>query len=513
MLGDIPGSLNPDEAVLGYTSYSFLKTGADEHGQFLPLTLKSFGDWKLPLYSYVGIIPIAIFDLNEFSTRLPSALAGIASVVLIYYLSLHFFEKRRIAFLAALFFALSPWSIYLSRAAYEVNLATTLLLGGLLAFVSYIHNKSKASSLIVSAICFGLTLFSYHSFIIFTPLFVAALVLMYRKSLSFKYTTYIAGSIFLIFLGISFYTNLGGNKSSSVLSLTDENVIYERAEKLRGDKASENIFFERLLYSKYTAAPYQLVQNYINSFSPSFLFDKGGEKLAHNLGSFGNLYVFDALLIAIGIAMLFWNREKSIKLLIVWLLLAPIPSAITRDTPNSTRLFIYLPLLILISAYGGYYLSVFLLKRKRVIGVASYIILCLLFFINVLYFLNIYFVHFNMQRVRFWHYGYEQAVELSQKKSEYKVVMRGPENFPYIYFLFYTKYDPLMFRKDVVYYPPTTEGFYYVKSFGKYSFVPRIDYEKVNKKTIYIDDTRLGDINNSIVLPNNEPILGYLISE
>ena len=80
-LDKIPASLNPDEASLGYTAFSLLTTGADEHGKFLPLALKSFGDWKLPGYPYFSIIPVLIFGLNSFSTRFVSAIAGIFAVL------------------------------------------------------------------------------------------------------------------------------------------------------------------------------------------------------------------------------------------------------------------------------------------------------------------------------------------------------------------------------------------------------------------------------------------------
>jgi len=113
----------------------------------------------------------------------------------------------------------------------------------------------------------------------------------------------------------------------------------------------------------------------------------------------------------------------------------------------------------------------------------------------------------------FWHYGYREAVKLTDRYPTYNVIMRGSENFPYIYFLFYEKYDPLQFRKEVAYYPPTSEGFYYVKSFGKYQFVDKIDYSKLAKNTIYIDDTRLDDKNYSIFLPSGKPVLGYFINK
>ena len=60
-----PGCFNSDEASFGYNAYSILKTGGDEYGNFMPLRLKSFGDFKMPVYSYLSVPFIAIFGLNE----------------------------------------------------------------------------------------------------------------------------------------------------------------------------------------------------------------------------------------------------------------------------------------------------------------------------------------------------------------------------------------------------------------------------------------------------------------
>lgn len=511
-LNTIPASLNPDEVALGYTSYSFLRSMSDEHGKFLPLTLQSFGDWKLPLYSYVGTIPVALFGLNEFSTRFVSMLSGVIGVVLIYFISLILFKKKNIALISALLLTLSPWSIYFSRGAFEVNLSTTIFLGGLLAFIKYVNRSKNEKLLIISLILFGLTLFTQHNYIVFSPLFVLSLIIIFRKTIKWNRKVFAAVGLFCLFIIASYISTTigGGNKISSLLILNDKNVLYNRVEKLRGDNAPKNQFLERILHTRYLGVSYQIGQNYINSFSPIFLFDKGGEKLAHNLGDFGNFYLFDALLLFVGFAALFWNKEKSLLLLLAWFFIAPIPSAVTRDAPTSTRLFTIMPLFILIASYGAYQILAFLKKRtiKNYIAKGA---LILFFFFNVLYFLDIYFVHLNTQRVRFWRYGYREAVRLTQKYPKYNVVMRGPENFPYIYFLFYEKYDPLKFRKEVVYYPPTDEGFYYVKSFGRYRFAESIDYSLLEKNTIYIDDTRLGDRENSIFLPSGEPILGYHI--
>jgi len=50
-LTKLPPVLNRDEAAIGWNAYSILKTGKDEHGQFLPLAFKSIGDYKMPLYT------------------------------------------------------------------------------------------------------------------------------------------------------------------------------------------------------------------------------------------------------------------------------------------------------------------------------------------------------------------------------------------------------------------------------------------------------------------------------
>ncbi|MFZ5845558.1 MAG: glycosyl transferase, partial [Patescibacteria group bacterium] len=81
-LSVIPPGVNRDEASIGYTAYSLLKTGRDEYGRFLPLSFQSFGDWKLPLYIYTTTLFVKIFGLSELAVRLPSAIAGILTVLL-----------------------------------------------------------------------------------------------------------------------------------------------------------------------------------------------------------------------------------------------------------------------------------------------------------------------------------------------------------------------------------------------------------------------------------------------
>src|SRR3989338_344065 len=72
-LGQNPPSLDWDETAHGYNAYSILKTGRDEYGYKFPLYFRSFDDYKPPIYTYLVVPAVAIFGLNDFAVRFPSA--------------------------------------------------------------------------------------------------------------------------------------------------------------------------------------------------------------------------------------------------------------------------------------------------------------------------------------------------------------------------------------------------------------------------------------------------------
>jgi 4-amino-4-deoxy-L-arabinose transferase-like glycosyltransferase len=508
-LSNIPISLNPDETAVGYNSYSILKTGMDEYGE-PPIVLKSFGDWKLPGYPIIATLPIAAFDLNEFSVRLPSALAGIIQIILIYVIALILFKKKSVALLASVIFAFNPWAIYFSRIAYEVNVATTFFMAGFIILLKYFDNQKKFDRyLLVSAVFFSLTIVTYHAYIIFTPLFLFFLGIIMRKQ--FKKSAFLFASMFIVAIISIFYLYIVSqtmSKFADVSLFTDTGVIEKRITIFRTDNSSENSQLTRIIHNRYTGIPYQIAQNYIASFSPTFLFDKGGEKFLHNIGTMGNLYLFDAIFLLFGIIALARTKDKRIIPILIWLVLAPIPSSLTRDAPSSTRLFIMLPVLVLIMSCGAQFIIDFL-KKNSIFGKVALVGIILIYLVNIFYFMDAYFVHMNYQRASYLHYGFKEAVELSNKYPDKKVVMFGPENFPYISFLFYNKYDPKKFREEVVYYPDNYANFVNVKEFGRYHFVDNIDYDNLSADAIYIDYRGIRDVDMKIEYPNGEPAFKY----
>ena len=76
-----PAGFTPDEAAQGYSAYSILKTGKDEWGKPFPLNLRSFGDFKPPLQTYLIIPSVFLLGLNELAVRLPNALIGSLAIL------------------------------------------------------------------------------------------------------------------------------------------------------------------------------------------------------------------------------------------------------------------------------------------------------------------------------------------------------------------------------------------------------------------------------------------------
>jgi hypothetical protein len=72
----------------------------------------------------------------------------------------------------------------------------------------------------------------------------------------------------------------------------------------------------------------------------------------------------------------------------------------------------------------------------------------ILYLANYTYYLDQYWVHFPKRNAKYFQYGYEQTVkEISSKQETYnKIIFQQSYNQPYIFFLFYQKYNPAKFQ-------------------------------------------------------------------
>lgn len=473
-----PVSLSMDETAIGYNAYSILKTGRDEWGEFLPLAFRSVGDYKPPVNIYLTVPFVAIFGLTEFATRLPSALIGSLTIVILVLLLIKLKLSPTASYLTGLWLSILPWHIHFSRASFEAVTALFFLILGTYLFISWVE-KSKSLVLIGSVIAFSLSVWAYHAERVFVPIFVLLLILLYLPKINFKKTKkqLIWASLVLAFFAIPF------------LKLT----FFTPAIKTRA--AVTSIFRETTLSSALHHGNYQNISDlifnndayiifrhwlgkYLNYFNFEFIFWNGMQFTKPGYPGVGLLYFIDLLLFFIGIYYLFKKNNKYLsKITLIWLLLGPLPSSFTMNEQHPLRALVWIPAFALIIASGFEFLLQH--KSKKIVFLIYYFLL----FINVVYFIDIYKYQSPKHFSEYWQYGYKQIAQYAcQNRDKYDEIIisetfgsYGPlsSGLPYLYVLFYCQ--------------PNPQNYYQTQNIDKFSFhriTWVVDSEKPNRLLI-----------------------------
>lgn len=493
-LSQNPPSLTWDEVAWGYNAYSLGIDGRDEYGRFLPLDyLESFGDFKPPLYAYLDILPVKIFGLNEFSTRLPSALFGVLTVAATYFLTRRLFpaSKESLALLAALLLAISPWHINLSRAAFEANVATFFLIGGVWQFLSWVE-KNKWQSLLFSAIAFALSIYTFNTARVVAPLLVAVLVLGFIKVVLARkkhvILAFFIGVLLMLPVARFLLTPQASLRFQEVNIFSDIKIINVTNQEIANDN---NERFSKIIHNRRFAYTIEFLKHYFDHFKPSFLFIRGDGNPKFSTQDVGQLYLWELPFFIAGILFLVRRREGYWWIVPLWLLVGIAPAAIARETPHALRIETTLPTFQIIVAFGtivflswAHALGKQRMKRSIITIVFSLLIL------NVFYYLYGYYVHYPREYSGEWQYGYRESITyLSKVQDTYDNIYITTElGRPHIYYLFYQKIDPKAYRKRAII-KRDVFGFVHVEQFDKYHFTKIMDTTKDNtkKKNLFIN--------------------------
>lgn len=492
-LGINPPSLTWDEAAWGYNAYCLGIDGKDEFGRFLPLTyIESFGDFKPPLYAYLSVIPIKIFGLTEFSTRFTSAFFGILTVLLTYFLVKKFFEKTKynnlIAIISTFVMAISPWHIMLSRAAFEANVATFFIVLGVYLFLLSLNNKKMLFPL--SVLSFVLSMYTFNSARIVAPLLFLALIISKRKTIALSMKKeamigFVTGFVVFLPLALFLITPQARLRYQEVNIFSDAKII-ERVNK--EIENSHNTLFAKIVNNRRIAYGREFIKHYFDNLSPDFLFIKGDGNPKFSIQDVGQMYIWEIPFFVLGFLLLFKHRGDNWWIIPYWLFISIIPAATARETPHALRIESGLPTYQIISAFGIFYFIYYVknnIKRSYLFKLICVMLVFIIFF-NLVYFFHNYFTHYPKTFSREWQYGYKETIQyIKEVEANYdRIYFTDALGRPYIYILFYEKYDPLEFRKEAII-KREALGFVHIESFGKYIFYdPKI---KNNNTILYID--------------------------
>ncbi len=496
-LDNFPAGLNADEASLGYNGYSLLQTGKDEYGTPWPLSFKSFGDYKPGLYFYFTMPFVATLGLNEWSVRLPSALLGILSVVLIYFLAKEIFQNRWIGIISSFFLAVSPWHLHFSRGGWETNAATFFITLGIYLFI-----KNK---FIFSLFSFLASMYTYQSPRLIVPVLLIILLIFYWSKIKNKILLFCTLMILSFPLALQFISGSGSARFEGLSFFSDTGPV-SRINELRGQHINQNSLEAVLIHNKLTTFSIEFLGHYLDHFKPDFLFIKGDPIIRNKVPETGQFYLIESLFLVIGLFGLIKSNTYT-KLIIAWILVAPLASSLTYQTPHGLRALNMVIPLTLLMGYGFFCLYNFLNGKWKFL----LLFIAIIFTFEFIHYLESYYVHYPKRYPLAWEYGFKEMVEkLSKYEHLYEnVVITDRYDQPYILVLFYKKYNPEKYQPQAILSPRDKFNFGTVRNFDKYEFRSILPMEiGKSENTLFVGTDQeipeSANIIDKVMYPNGE---------
>lgn len=421
----------------------------------MPLAFRSFGDYKAPLFIYLMVPFIKILGLTTFALRFPSALFGSLTVLLVYFLGQELFRKEKnatiLSFLAAFFLAISPWHLQFSRVAFEPNFALFLVVQGVIFFLKGLR-KNSSWLLSLGAIFLALSLYTYHSNKIFTPLLFLSLLIIYKKEVKeSKKKLFFPPLIFftLSFIIFIIFTRTGASRMKAAGIFGRFSTI-EEIGKLRQEDKSKPDWLVRILHNRPIFLTDMVLKNYFTHFSSDFLFFGKKTNWRVSLPFQGQLYLSEAPFFLLGFIYLLFNlKKKNSQLILIWFFLSPLPASIADLNPHALRTLMMLPTPQIFTALGIVIFIKWLKKYPLFYRFSSYcfIIFSFIFFISY-YFYN-YYRHFPYESGLDWQEGHQEMVAFvnQYKGKTSKIIVTDYYMQPYIFFLWFGKIDPKVYQE------------------------------------------------------------------
>ncbi len=496
-ISSVPPSASLDEATIGWNAYSILNTGADEYGYKFPILLRAYDDWRPALYVYLVLPFVKLLGLGILSVRLPSVILGTISVLGTYFLIMELFIKYKyrdyLALLSSFFLAISPWSIYISRLGHEANAGFAFGILSVFFFLKF-KNTLGRINIYLASLFFALSFYAYQSEKIFIPSIVILLALLFRRELLKRKKDIIFAFIlgFIILIPVLKET-LSPNglirlKGTTAFDITRAEYVQAATERLKA--RNDKNFIAELINNNRIITSEIFIGNYISHFNPLWLFSNYGLE-DFKVPGMGLMFLFEIPLMLIGIAYLFFgNFDKKIKILIgVWILISPVASSISTGAPQAMRFYIVLPTFQIISSLGLLYLISLAKKdstRKTIFSLTIGVMVS-----SIVFLINQYFIEFPKQNSSSFQYAISNAMGfIIKNEDKYKKIVisnRKNLNQSYMFLLFYSKYDPILYQKQG---GTKSAGFEATHRFSNFEFrALNWSNDKYAKNTLFIANT------------------------
>jgi 4-amino-4-deoxy-L-arabinose transferase-like glycosyltransferase len=497
-LDKMPPALAQDEACDGYDAYCILNTGRDHHGNFMPIVMQGFKDYRMPLFQYSLVPLVAMFGLKPVVVRLGAAIWGVIDLIAITSAAGLLLGWPGAA-AAAVLGALMPWHVELSRYGIEATTASATISIAMVFFFLWLRRR-KGLWLLLSGLLLGLSLYSYAITKPMLPLLIALIAILYWRELKQSKVKALAALAIVFALAVPQAAMIIHNPTEMQARFTRLSLFSAEALCPGCNKQDVKVAMDSI--------PYLLPANLLSSFTPSFLFfngDRGDHWTMIHPPNFGELLPEQAILIGFALVALFSSRRRRVALLLLgWLIAAAVPTALiiplgassaepgmmptphvlynyhfptTPVTPwllldhaDSRHAALEIAPWILLSALGFVVLLDLTSARPVLQAAAASIILAGIIFHSAR-FARSYFEDFPTIAAPYFQYGIKDFLQaIDQRYSKDLPVVITPRiNQPYMYVLFFEKYPPADYQRGPVLQLPGSEG--PVVSFGRYRFM------------------------------------------
>lgn len=472
-----PPSLNWDEVSHGYNAYSLIKTGKDQWSKSWPIfNFRAYGDYPTTLNMYLSIPFIYIFGLNDWTTRLVSALCGFGLVVISYFLGQEILKDKYKSLFLMFLVAISPWTFFPSRAVFQSTVAQFFFM---LGFLYLIKSSNKINLLPLGIFFISLSTYGYHNTKIVAPILIFLYFLIFFKQFKSKLAknkkTYLLSLIILLILIIPQIINTFNKEAQArsrwvfVINPNTINIIENNRNNYIG-----NPQIAKLKYNRVTTFIKVVFKNYLGFINPKILFFNSTNNYQFNIPNTGVLYPICLPFFYIGLIILIKNILKKDKISLVLLLLfivGLIPAVITIGDFPIIRSMTILPLPHIFITFG-FFKFISLLKNNQLKNIIIGIFLILLSFQSIKYFKN-YFIDYPQKHSFSWQYGYKQVAKfIKENYHAYdQIIITKNYGEAHEFILYYLNWDPRSYHNDPYLNWDYHDNWYWVNSFDKFSFI------------------------------------------
>ncbi|NCN82813.1 MAG: hypothetical protein GW947_02490 [Candidatus Pacebacteria bacterium] len=469
----MPQSLNRDEAALAYNGYLLSSVGQDEWGKHWPISLESFGDFKLIGYPTVLALLFKFAPLTDFWVRIPSALSGIGLIFASYWFARTLRLRKSSAMLLAGMVAITPVFIFYSRVAFEANMALTLFVLSLTALFDDIKNPRFFKKTITLA-CYLAAVLTYNSPLLLGLLLLPIIVFAYGYQNWKRWLPVFSGWLIISVAALFVLQPVFAQKQNITLFSDEASVLAFNEYRSSLPASLQRIAGNKLLYF----AP-QIMRNVYRSFSPRFLVTQGGAHPWHSLPNWGHIYWWQYGLALAGLVI----AARRYVLLLLLLGISLVPSSITTDAPHATRSLLFFFLLIVLAAVAFERVSTLLGKK-------AWLLLFIIASVSIVRFTYSYFGEYKNDQLMFQP-GFSQVItEVKQKYPNERVAIIDGGGYQYILTAWYAQLTPSEYFSTVVRQAPNQIGFRYGERVGQFHFIAHAA-DRVPEETVLIEWTGL----------------------